>query len=556
MRDAASTHPAGSALGHIRQAVGLGGWADLRPPTAWMTKLRQIARGLWLATAMSIVVGASGWEHVTASIAVAVGLAALTIEILARRSRSTIPGILAGLAVVGALAAILALTVVQVAIPFVVVVLAAVTVSAARRIGIASQSAVVLALIVLPFVFDTIRPTATAMTMAATYFVLVRPLLVIGTLLEFLHRQHSVLFDQAPVALLEQDWTESMAYLATDSAQTSEDLRRRLEADPGLATAAVTRMVALRANAAAAELLGAPPSKILGPIDEERATGRTVDMWVERILSVWDGRPGTLDYDFLDYAGESKWVTIENIAVGAHNHRIIVSATDITASRRENADLEYLVDAKDEFIAAVSHKVRTPLTAVVGLTDELVSSGDFSEHDRRELLTIISHQAHEISYLVEDLLVGGRSTLEQLSLVEEDFDVAAEIAEMLTTLGYHTPVDSLGAHPHARADRLRVRQIVRNLVVNAVDHGGTDHRIIVGGADHPFIEVRDTGPALSDASLSRLFEAYGREGTSEPESVGLGLAVSRRLAEAMGGTLEYDHDGTEAIFRLGLPPAS
>jgi signal transduction histidine kinase len=102
-----------------------------------------------------------------------------------------------------------------------------------------------------------------------------------------------------------------------------------------------------------------------------------------------------------------------------------------------------------------------------------------------------------------------------------------------------------------------VKQIVRNLVVNAERYGGPGRRMVVEGSGaSAVLEVRDDGPPIPHEEHERIFEPYER-GEDRPgvtAAVGLGLAVSRRLAILMEGDLSYGHDG-ESVFRLSLPSA-
>jgi signal transduction histidine kinase len=107
-------------------------------------------------------------------------------------------------------------------------------------------------------------------------------------------------------------------------------------------------------------------------------------------------------------------------------------------------------------------------------------------------------------------------------------------------------------------DPLRIRQIVRNLIVNAQRYGGTRRRVVLSVSnDRVALEMRDNGDPIPLQDRERIFEPYTRahQRPGVTASVGLGLAVSRRLARRMGGELEYVHDGWEAIFRLTLPAA-
>jgi signal transduction histidine kinase len=229
-------------------------------------------------------------------------------------------------------------------------------------------------------------------------------------------------------------------------------------------------------------------------------------------------------------------------------------------SIKDRERLQDLLSSKDEFLATVSHELRTPLTSVVGLAQELHDRwSDFSEVEIAELTSLLVGQSADIANIVDDLLVAASAATGEVVLNRCVVDLHQEIRSVVTE-----PLDVRMDTPQAGtlyvvADPLRLRQIVRNLVSNAVRHGGgTVHVVTASDGATASIEVRDDGLPLPAAERDRIFDAYYRAGTVEgkPGSVGLGLTVSRRLARLMGGDLVYDHDGGEATFTLTLPQVS
>ena len=238
------------------------------------------------------------------------------------------------------------------------------------------------------------------------------------------------------------------------------------------------------------------------------------------------------------------------------------------ANRRRSAEQEErlrlagrIIADKDRFIAAVSHELRTPLTAVVGLADELKTSlRTFSEEELEELTSIVAQESHEMSLLVEDLLVAARIENGNVSVDPEDIDVDDEIATVqagLGAIGADLVVTTSGAS--AWADPLRFRQIVRNLAINAVRHGGPSiHIDSLSSGGRTYIQVRDNGDPVSDEARERMFEPYYRSAVvnGQAPSVGLGLSVSQRLAQLMRADLTYRHEDGWSVFRLDLPTSS
>lgn len=225
---------------------------------------------------------------------------------------------------------------------------------------------------------------------------------------------------------------------------------------------------------------------------------------------------------------------------------------------RNRARLEESLSSKDQLIASVSHELRTPLTAVVGLADELRSAGDsFDVIEREQLLGVIADESSEMADLVEDLLVAARSQDGSIPVFPERIDLALLTQSVISHLAVPESVtvriddvDSV-----AYADPVRVRQIVRNLLTNAFRYGGPTITATYGSdGTSAWVDIHDDGVGIPEAERKAIFEPYGRSrsSTTVKASVGLGLTLSRRLAELMDGSLDYvDGDGT--TFRLSVP---
>jgi signal transduction histidine kinase len=114
----------------------------------------------------------------------------------------------------------------------------------------------------------------------------------------------------------------------------------------------------------------------------------------------------------------------------------------------------------------------------------------------------------------------------------------------------------ISGHATAYADPIRVRQIIRNLLVNAWRYGGLEIRVALEERDNwAQVHVTDDGPGIPPEDRERVFEPYERahHRFGQPASVGLGLTVSRQLARLMGGTLTYEYENGWSKFSLSLP---
>lgn len=219
-----------------------------------------------------------------------------------------------------------------------------------------------------------------------------------------------------------------------------------------------------------------------------------------------------------------------------------------------------IAETQDEFIASLSHVLRTPLTAIYGFSLELVEPTGINDPAlTRELATFIAVESADLSRMVEDILTVASSDNEGLVIATEPMNPVAEIEKVLA------PMRATGSHiatyidnATITADPLRFRQIIGNLVSNAVRHGGPEC-LVVGRREglHYVIEVRDNGPGIPPAVEEHLSSRFVHQGGDPllPGTVGLGLAVAHLLTTGSGGTISHERQGDETVFAVKFPLA-
>lgn len=230
------------------------------------------------------------------------------------------------------------------------------------------------------------------------------------------------------------------------------------------------------------------------------------------------------------------------------------------------ARAEQLARQRSQFAAAAAHELRTPL-AGLQLYGDMVSDGLGDPAKLRDYARRMSEEAARLGRVVSNVL--GFSQLERgnLSITVSDGDLGSALRELAERA--QPALDRAGAaldldvplHVHARFDRDALARIVGNLLDNAEKYSrGADDRTIGltarSGADGIEVVVTDRGPGVAPAARSKLFTAFARGVTSDgPAGLGLGLALSRSLAHAMGGELSYRAEPTGASFVLRLAAA-
>lgn len=215
--------------------------------------------------------------------------------------------------------------------------------------------------------------------------------------------------------------------------------------------------------------------------------------------------------------------------------------------------------AKDEFIGGLSHELRTPLTSIYGFSEVLLETGMLDPRQTMELISLINTESADLSRMVEDLLTAARIEADALSY---DIGEVALVSELDTVMA---PFRRAGVSITAScppltvlADKLRLRQVLRNLISNAIRHGGPNVRIDARDANGVLqLAVIDDGPGVAPDVVDRLFEPYVHEGRAAllAGSVGLGLAIVKSLLDAMGGTIAYSRVEGHTVFGITLPLA-
>jgi signal transduction histidine kinase len=394
------------------------------------------------------------------------------------------------------------------------------------------------------------------MTMGLTFLVTYFVLGSIQIASSEVSQRYQMLFEQSPTAALEEDWSEAIAYVSSEYSGKPARIRQFLLAYPEVVRRAVGRAKVLRANEAALNLLEvADPARFLGYRDPDVVTEENIDAFVSALVTLYEGgRYWEREIPIRSRTGERRWLLYRSVdtSSGAPGTSVVAGLADITHMKARNEAMAQAVRSKDEFIANVSHELRTPLTAILGITSELASDDSVADEERSELLQLVSRQASEMANIVEDLLVAARADVGTVSVQLKPVDLVAELLDTINGLGMSIEVLA-EIPPSVLADPHRVRQILRNLLTNAQRYGGPRCRVVIGALrDAVWLEVRDNGDGIPDEESERIFEPYVTSGAG---GVGLGLSVSRQLAELMGGTLHYERSAAESVFRLQLPIA-
>ncbi|MGA0612528.1 ATP-binding protein [Caldimonas sp. KR1-144] len=231
---------------------------------------------------------------------------------------------------------------------------------------------------------------------------------------------------------------------------------------------------------------------------------------------------------------------------------------------------------KSQFLATMSHEMRTPLHGILGVAEQLradAEAGVASELMRRPL-ELVARSGEHLLGLINDLLDFAKIEAGQMTLAEAPFELRACIDEVVALaraaardkgLALRAELSALGAGAHwVRGDAARLRQVLHNLLGNAIKFTERGEVSLVASRDAQLgwlrIEVSDTGVGIAPEQMTRIFEAFHQGEASFDRrfaGTGLGLTIARELARAMGGDLHGRSTpgaGSSFCFEAPLPP--
>jgi two-component system OmpR family sensor kinase len=255
----------------------------------------------------------------------------------------------------------------------------------------------------------------------------------------------------------------------------------------------------------------------------------------------------------------------ERVAAGEFEHPIPVDSGDelgqlAVAFNDMQRQLSQLESARKKFIATASHELRTPIFSLGGFV-ELLEDEELDEETRKRFLEQVKDQVERLRKLSVDLLDLSRLEAGSLELRPEEVDlgeltrsVSGEFEPTLAQHDSHLELRFAARRIEALCDPVRVAQIMRILIDNALTHTPPGTQIVVtAGRDdgHVRLAVRDDGEGIDRPAIQRIFEPFFT--ADDAQGSGLGLAIASDLAEHMAGRLSVHSEPGETVFTLELP---
>ncbi|NLG18191.1 MAG: PAS domain S-box protein [Fibrobacter sp.] len=343
----------------------------------------------------------------------------------------------------------------------------------------------------------------------------------------------------------------------------------------------------------AVKMLGVPVNEVL-----ETKYGIRHELWgvfkMDHTLPLPRELPLVRTVEQGEMINDEEWIirrrdgheTVVSVSAGPiqdHNNKIVggvVSWRDISARKiaeqeikerteelaAANTRLKELDSLKSEFVSMASHELRTPLTGIIGLTQTLMSKDIvLSDQERDRFLGIIESEGKRLGTLLADILDLTKIETGVADINLEKIDISKLIKE---TVGFipvpeNVKVNVLlpeGYSVCARADHDRLKQVLLNLIDNAVFYGGSPGNVTVAAKkfDHRVqIDVSDTGPGMNSDEQSKVFKKFYRSRTAKKiksQGSGLGLNIAKNIIEAHGGEIWVKSEpGKGTTFSFTIP---
>ena len=313
-------------------------------------------------------------------------------------------------------------------------------------------------------------------------------------------------------------------------------------------------------NRAAETIIGLRAADVVNRPAEEAIPGwATIASFVPVANRPGDGDGTTTEETVpVDLAGRELWLSMVAVAL---DEDTVYAFRDATHERR-------LENLRSQFVATISHELRTPLASLHGAALTL-REHDLPAQTQDDLLAMIAEQSNRLARLVEEILVAGQLDSGSLSVVADPFDPETLVCDVVgaarARAGAETTIEvSLPAVlPKVHGDEERTRQVLLNLVDNAIKYSPSGGRIDVTVAsvgEWLRFNVRDEGLGIPLGEHERIFEKFYRLDPDQRRGIGgtgLGLYICRELVRSMGGRIWVESEpghGTTASFELPAEP--
>ncbi len=398
-------------------------------------------------------------------------------------------------------------------------------------------------------------------------------------------QRYREIFEDAPIALWVEDFSKVKAFVDDLAKKGHSDLRTYFSDNPDKLHDAYNLTETLETSRASLDLYGVEnKDQYIRYLSAEYALPSELEAFVDILVGFTEGQ-WTFECESEDttwFEGEGNIIVLtKGVVPDAYRHdwsRVIYSMEDVTEMRKTQANLQIAMRkaeqasaTKTAFLANMSHELRTPLNAIIGYSDAISQEvfGVIGNPKYREYVNDINISGRHLLGLVNSILDLSKVEAGAESVTETDIDVAALVNACLPLVTGYDRRETVGIAvripenlPDLRADERQLKQILINLLTNAVKYNREDGAVTVSAsvddAGAFVIEVADDGPGIAAVDIPKVLEPFGQAtsgGRKRMQGTGLGLPLAKRLTELHGGALHLESEpGAGTTVQIRFPP--
>ena len=315
----------------------------------------------------------------------------------------------------------------------------------------------------------------------------------------------------------------------------------------------------LYVNARMADSLGLPAEEIVGKLDRELMPTKAADaQWALERPVFADGAKRSCETQFVDRDGavQHQWTVKVPVELGRSFTAVIGMSTDVTELHKLKDEADAANQAKSDFLSNMSHEIRTPMNSIIGMAHLALKS--VTHPKQRDYLQKIYHSGQHLLGIINDILDFSKIEAGKMDLEVLDFTLDTLLSNISSQLGESAHAKGLelvyeiwpGLSYQLRGDPLRLEQVLLNFTSNAIKFSENGKVVIRARPleerdTHIMVrfEVVDHGIGMTPEQVAQLFQSFHQADTSTTRrygGTGLGLVISKQLAELMGGGVGVD----------------